>query len=167
MLDTLSGTFFWRILLIPRKAPPSASTTSSLGGALRRSHMLCLTQILPFLISMTPFYNRIRCRRGGKITWQHIWIHNGSVFLTSQSRIGLTATLSLGECLSPVSLTLLGTSISQLRVLNIRLFIMLRLWRERIDPEWWVRSSLNRRVQHLVWWWGWKSRYGGKGRWWS
>ena len=127
MLDTLSDTSFLRIPLPPRKAPPSASTTSSLGGALIRSLRLYLTQILPFLISMIPFSNRGRCRRSGTITWQHIFIHDGSVFFMSQSRSGLTATISLGGCLYPPSLTLLGTNIPQFCVLNIRLFIMLVL----------------------------------------
>ena len=135
MLSTLSGTSFIRIPLSPRKAPPPASTTSSLGGALRRSIMLCLTQILPLLSSIITFYNICRYRRGGTRTWQHILSHHGSVFLMIQSRSGLTATIALGGCLSPESLTLLVTSITQLRVLNLRLFIMLILWRVRINPE--------------------------------
>ena len=52
--------------------------------------------------------------------------HHESVFLMSQSRSGFTATLSLGGFLSPASLTILVMSITQLCVINIRLFIMLR-----------------------------------------
>ena len=73
------------------------------------------------------------CRRVETITWWHILTYHGSVFLMSHSRSGLTATLDLVGFLSPKSPTLLGTSITQLRVINIRLFIMLRLWRGRID----------------------------------
>ena len=98
------------------------------------SFRLFLTQIFPFLSSMIRFFNRGRYRRGGTITRQHIFTYHGSVFLMSQSRSGLTTALSLGGCLSPTSLTLLGKSITQLRVLNIRLFIMLRSWRGGINP---------------------------------
>ena len=42
----------------PKVAPPSTSTTSSLGGALRIPLRLCLTQIFSFLSSMIPFSNR-------------------------------------------------------------------------------------------------------------
>ena len=112
---------------------------------MRISLRLCLAQIFPFLSSMITFSNRGRCRRGVTRTCQHILSHHGAVFLMSKSRSGLTATLALGGFWYPASLTLLGKSITQLRVLNIRLFIMLRLWRGRIDPERWVRRSLKRR----------------------
>ena len=135
MLATLLGTYFWRIPLTLRKAPSSASTKSFLGVDFRISLRICLTQILPLLSSMIPFSNKGRCRRGGTKKWRKILNHHGPVFLMSQSRSRLTATLVLGGCLYPANLALLGTSITQLRVLNVSLFIMLRLWRGRIDPK--------------------------------
>ena len=77
MLAPLSGNYFWSITLPPIKAPPSALTTSYLGGALRKSLMWCLTQIFPFLSSMIPFSNRGRFSRGGTRTWRHILTHHG------------------------------------------------------------------------------------------
>ena len=44
---------FLKDIITPQKGAPSASTTSSLGGALIRSLRLCLTQILQFLSSMS------------------------------------------------------------------------------------------------------------------
>ena len=67
-------------------------------------------------------------------TWWHMLTYHGLVFLMSHSRSGLTATLDLVGCFSPEIPTLLRTSITQLRVINLRLFIMLRLWRGRIYP---------------------------------
>ena len=127
--------FFFKDTITPRKVPPSASAKSSSGKRLDN-----ITQVISYKnIAITefnyPFSNRGRYRKGGTRTWRHILIHHGSVLLMSQSRSGLIAKLSRGGCLSPTSLTLLGTSIKKIRVLNIRLFIMLRSWRGRIDLE--------------------------------
>ena len=81
--------------ITPQKGAPSASTTSSLGGAFRKSLRLCLTQTLPFLSSTILFSNRCRCRRGGTRIWRHILTHHGSVFLMSQYRGVLTSTHAL------------------------------------------------------------------------
>ena len=66
MLYTLSGNYFLRITLLPRKAPTSVSTKSYMVGAFIRPHRLNLIQILTFLTSIIPFSNRGRCRRGIK-----------------------------------------------------------------------------------------------------
>ena len=146
------GSTIWNTKVIDDPITTHKDTPLCLNQIVYGSHRDNITQvisykILPLLSSMIPFYNRGRCRRGGTRTWQHILIHHGSVFFVIQSRSGLTSTLDMGGCLSPARLALLWTSITQLSVLNLRLFVMLRSWRGRIDPEWWVIRSSKKRVR--------------------
>ena len=126
--------FFLRYSIKPQKGAPIYPNHTLSRRRLEKITQVLFYKILLFLISIIPFSGRGIRSRFGTRTWQHILTHHGSVFLMSQSRSGLTTTLALGVCLSPAILTFLGEIITQFRVLNIRLFIMLTSWRGRINP---------------------------------
>ena len=118
----------------PQKVAPICLNHIICGRRLKKITQVFLKKILTFLSSMIPFSNRVICRRCGTRTWHHILSHRESVFLMIQSSSVFTATLAMGGCFTPAIISLLVKSITQLRVINIRLFIMLKLWMGRIDP---------------------------------